>query len=104
MPETTTRCENCEEDFHAKRSTARYCGSTCRKAAHRAKAKESQPVSEFFASSYFYRDEELWGIFNKAIDENRILSKRRETPAIELLGAMITNQFHQLLNRAVDEE
>lgn len=35
-------CESCGEAFEAKRKTARFCGSTCRTRARRAKAAEPE--------------------------------------------------------------
>ena len=37
MPESTVQCQTCGKHFQGKRSTARFCGATCRKQAHRAK-------------------------------------------------------------------
>ena len=37
MPESTVKCQACGKEFQAKRATARFCGGTCRKQAHRAR-------------------------------------------------------------------
>jgi hypothetical protein len=36
---TATACLACETEFHPRRSTARYCGDRCRKAASRGAAR-----------------------------------------------------------------
>ena len=44
-PDPSTVCEHCGESFIRKRSTARYCSTRCRVAAHRAQAVPSVGAS-----------------------------------------------------------
>jgi hypothetical protein len=40
------RCAHCGEGFFPKRTTARYCSTRCRVAAHRSKHAEAPPQSK----------------------------------------------------------
>ena len=37
-----TTCQHCQTEFAPKRTTARYCGDTCRQAAHRSPPRARQ--------------------------------------------------------------
>ena len=62
MPESMVLCEICRKGFQAKRSTARYCGSTCRKFAHRARERMQSAKGPADVATEI---ESVWNIVNE---------------------------------------
>lgn len=50
-------CEQCDRMFYAQRSTAKFCGATCRKRAHR-----DAPKISYYQSKHLDKHEEIAAI------------------------------------------